>query len=457
MTKFERTIAELAFLSRRSLLQGAAAGAAGVAISQFGFAAPAIAQGNRTVKFTCPDVFKFAQAYESAERPEDDGNWAIPTWTVMQAWKEKYPDVKLEITEVPWESITQRVILDAQAGTQADLVYVNDLNIPKLAKGGFLTPLDDFDGGWDEYNQYLLRGIASSGGKIYGLPMTTDCRHEMYWKEDFEKAGLSAPASTWSEFADQLSTLKEAGFETPYAFWSGNSVHTPTQTIFSQIWMLDSDVIDGDGRATLNTPEMHKVFEFYNDLVNVRQVVRKDLVSISAGDEYDALMLGHKVSVMKEGSWLWSRFAKEGIADKIGYFRTPRPTAESKDATLSGFWAFEIPNRPERDAEITKLAFEFGRHFSSVDGQASIMATKDGQLPTRPAAAETEAGKAKDDAWKFQASYAGEAGRGMPAAADSGLLFDQVRIAFQQHITGAASAEDALKAAETAYNSQVTG
>jgi ABC-type glycerol-3-phosphate transport system substrate-binding protein len=441
--------------SRRAVLKGAAAGLAGIAAGQLGLAAPALAQGARTVKFTVPDVFKFAQAYASADKPEDDGNWAIPTWTVMKAWKEKYPDVKLEITEVPWESITQRVILDAQAGTQADVVYVNDLNIPKLARGDFLTPLDDFDGGWDEYNQYLLRGIASSGGKIYGMPNMTDCRHEMYWKKDFEKAGLKAPASTWSEYTDQLVALKDAGFETPYAFWCGNSVHTPTQTIFSQLWMLNSDVIDKDGKATLATPEMYKVFEFYNDLINKRNLVRKDLVSISSGDEYDALFIGHKVSVMKEGSWLWSQLVKAGISDEIGYFRTPRPTADAKDATLSGFWAFELPNRPDRDPDITKLAFEFGRFFTSIPSQAMTLATKDGQLPTRPAAADTAEGKARDDAWKFQAAYAGEAGRGMPPAADSGLLFDQIRIAFQQTITGAASAEAALKGAETAYNSQV--
>src|SRR5690606_18264069 len=108
-------------LSRRSILKGAAAGAAGVAVGKFAFAAPAIAQGARTIRFTAPDTFKFHQAYHSSERPEDDGNWAIPTWVVMQSWKEKYPDVNLEINEVPWESVTQRVILDAQAGTQSDV------------------------------------------------------------------------------------------------------------------------------------------------------------------------------------------------------------------------------------------------------------------------------------------------------------------------------------------------
>ena len=57
--------------------------------------------------------------------------------------------------------------------------------------------------------------------------------------------------------------------------------------------------------------------------------------------------MGHKVSVMKEGSWLWSQLVKNGISDQIGYFRTPKPTAGSKDATLSGFWAFEIPNKAQ--------------------------------------------------------------------------------------------------------------
>lgn len=454
MTKSQSETARIAMLTRRSLLRGAAAGAVGVAAARFGFT-PAIAQEAPTVKLLVAETFKYGEAYNSVEQPADDGQWAIPTWALMQTWKEKYPDVKLDIQEVPWDTITQRVILDNQSGNQADICSVNDLNIPKLAGGGFLKPLDDYDGGWDEYNQYLLRGIASSGGKIYGMPIVTDCRHEMYWKADFEKAGIKEPATTWAEFADQLSALKDSGIESPYAYWSGNSVHTPTQTIFSQIWMMGSNVIGDDLKATLNTPEMIKVFEFYNDLANVRKVVRPDLVSLSSNDEFGALMRQHKVSVIKSGSWLWSSLVADGVADEIGYFRTPRPTAESLDATLSGFWAFEIPNRPDRNADVDKLAFEFGRHFSSVEGQALIIDKKPGQLPTRtPVLNSPEAAK-KDAAWQFQAKYAAEAGRGMPPASDSGLLFDQIRIAFQTYITGAASASDALKAAETAYNTQI--
>jgi ABC-type glycerol-3-phosphate transport system substrate-binding protein len=454
MTKSQSETAKIALLTRRSLLRGAAAGAAGMTVARFGFT-PAIAQEPITVTILCADIFKMAESYAATEMPEDDGRWAVPQFLMMQKWKEKYPDVKLNIQEVPFSGITQRVILDSQSGNQADLCYINDLNIPKLAGGGFLKPLDDFDGHWDEYNQYLLRGIASSGGKIYGMPTVTDCRHEMYWKVDFEKAGIKEPASTWAEFADQLSALKDAGIESPYAHWSGNSVHTPTQSVFSQLWMLGGNVIGEDLRATLNTPEMHKVFEFYNDLHNVRKVVRSDIVSISSDDEYGALIRQHKVSAIKSGSWLWSQLTKDGVQDQLGVFRTPRPTADAPDATLSGFWAFEMPDRPDRNPDVEKMAFEFANFYTSVEGQTLIIDKKAGQLPTRTPVLDAPEAKSKDDIWQFQAKYAAEAGRGMPPASDSGLLFDQLRIAFQTYITGAASAEAALKAAETAYNTQI--
>lgn len=437
-------------VTRRSAIAGTAAAIASAGLR----GAPAIAQGRRTLRWLVPETFKYGQGYASAEQPADDGGWAIAAWSLMQTWKQKYPDVRLDIQEVPWDAITQRVILDARSGNQADICYVNDLNIPQLARGGFLTPLNDYDGGWQEYNQHLL-ATASSGGKIYGMPMVTDCRHEMYWKEDFAKAGIKAPATTWAEFADQLSALKDAGIESPYAHWQGNSVHTPTQTIFSQLWMLGGNVIGEDRRATLNTPEMIRVFEFYNDLANVRKVTRRDLVSISSNDEFGALMRRRRVSVMKHGSWLWSTLVTDGVADEIGFFRTPRPTAASPDATLSGFWAFEIPSRPNRDPDIQRLAFEFARHITSVEGQALAIEKKPGQLPTRTPVLGMPFVAKLDAAWQFQAKYAAEAGRGMPPAANSGLLFDQLRIAFQTYITGAASAPNALRAAETAYNTQV--
>jgi arabinogalactan oligomer / maltooligosaccharide transport system substrate-binding protein len=441
-------------ISRRTVLKGAAAGMVGVAIpTTFGIR-QAYAQ-SRKLRVVTSATFKLADAWKATSEPERDATYLRATWGILQDWKQKHPDVEMQFEEVPWDQVTPTAILAAQSGTEADVIQINDLNIPKLARGGFLLPLDDFSDQWDDYNQHLLRGIASFDGKIYAAPWMTDCRHEMYWKSDFEKAGISEPASTWSEFADQLVAIKETGVANPYAFWAGNSVHTPTQSLLAPLWMLGGDVLDAEGRAKLNTPEMTEVLNFYSMLMNDKQVASKDLIALSDGGAYGDQIVSHKVAAAKQGAWIWQTVTAAGVGNEVGYFRTPRPSADAPDATLSGFWAYQLPARTGVDDAQQELAAEFALHMTSSEAQAMILAQTDGQLPTRPSATQSPQAAEKDDAWRFQAAYAAEAGRGMPPAADAGLLFDQMRTAFQRFLTGEASAADALTAAESAYNSQV--
>jgi multiple sugar transport system substrate-binding protein len=451
------SVFESAHLSRRTLLRAGLVAGAGVAFgSALAGCAPAATPGAaKTIRMLVPDALDFGVVNAMTSEPPADGTYNRGMWHLLQSWKESHPDVTLDIESVPWDTITQRVILMGQSGEPADLVLVNDLNIPKLAKGGFLTPLDDFDGDWDDYNQNLLRGIASEAGSIYAMPWMTDCRHEMYWKEDWDAAGITAPPETWDELTDSMVALKDAGFADPYSFWAGNTVHTPTQTLFSQVWMLGGDVIDADGRATLNTAEMTETFAFYNRLMNEKKVASPNLLSLSKDDEYDNVLMSHGTSTMKGGAWVRRKVEDGGLSDQVGYFRTPRPTTSAKDATLSGFWAFELPAQKSPDEAKQQLAFEFAMHVTGSAGQAAYLGDVEGQLPTRAAAAASPEAAGKDEAWQFQAAYAVEAGRGMPPAADAGLLFDQLRIAFQTYLTGGASAADALTAAEKSYNDQV--
>lgn len=442
-------------LNRRTVLQGAAAALA--APSAFGIRSAAAQSGGRSLKVLTIEPHHFADGWHAASEPESgDGTFKRAIWGIAQNWKERHPDVEVQFEEVAWDQVTPAVILASQSGTESDVVQVNDLNIPKLARGGFLLPMDQFSDQWDDYNQQLLRGVASYDGAIYGAPWTTDCRHELYWKSDFAAAGLSDPASTWDEFVEQLKAIKSTGIENPYSFWAGNSVHTPTQSLLSQLWMLGGDVLDADGRAVLNTPEMHEVFGFYNRLMNEEQVSSPDLIAIFDGGAYADQILSHKVAVSKNGAWDWWRAVAAGHGDSIGYFRTPRPNADAPDATLSGFWGFELPARTGIDDAQQELAAEFALHVTSAESQAIVVEHTEGRLPTRPSVLDSPQVRAKDDAWRFQGAYAAEAGRGMPAAADSGLLFDQMQTAFQRFLTGQRSAEDALSAAESRYNSQVT-
>ena len=441
-------------VSRRTLLKGAMAGGAALSMPAV-FGTKALA-ATSTLKVMVSNAYKLADAWKLTEAPTRDATYLRATWGVLQTWKAKHPDVELQIEEFAPADAAQAVILAAQGGQQADVVTVNDLNIPKLARGGFLLPMDGFDGRWDEYNQTILRGIASFEGKIYAAPWMTDCRHEMYWKSDFEKAGIAQPGGTQAEFIEQLVALKDSGVAVPYAFFASNSVHTPTQSLLAPLWMLGGDVLDADGRAKLNTPELIEVMGYYHTLMNDKKVSSPDLIAIPDSGTFADQIVSHKVAASKNGAWIWQNVVAAGKGAEVGYFRTPRPTADAKDVTLSGFWGWELPAREGVSDAQQELAAEFAIHMSSAESQALILEQTDGQLPTRVKAADTPQAAAKDDAWRFQAAYAGEAGRGMPPAADGTLLFDQMRTAFQRYLTGEVSAADALTAAQDSYNSQVS-
>jgi ABC-type glycerol-3-phosphate transport system substrate-binding protein len=220
--------------------------------------------------------------------------------------------------------------------------------------------------------------------------------------------------------------------------------------------MLGGDVLDADGRAKLNTPELIEVMGHYHTLMNDRKVSSPDLIAIPDSGAFADLLVSHKVAASKNGAWIWQNVVGAGKGSEIGFFRTPRPTADAKDVTLSGFWGWLLPARTGISDTQQELAAEFAIHMSSAESQALVLEQTDGQLPTRVKAADSPQAAAKDEAWRFQAAYAGEAGRGMPPAADGGLLFDQMRMAFQRYLTGELSAADALTAAENSYNSQVS-
>lgn len=374
---------------------------------------------------------------------------AEPLLELLQAWKAKHKGVKLNITEVQWTNITQQVILQGQAHKTADLVFVNDLNIPKLAAGGFFTPLDKFSGNYSDYSQGVLKGVASYKNKIYALPFTTDCRLVYYWKEDFQKAGISEPPQTWDDMFTAFEKLKAAGAPGGYGFWAGNSVHTPTQSLLSSVWMQDADVVDSDGKATLKTDAMRNVFKFYKKVLD-EGYGQKNLLSVSDDKIYGSTLLTHKVSMLHGGSWFWDGdILLQNLQSKLGYFRTPKPTASAKDATLTGFWGFEIPTGAPK--ERNSLAFDFAMHFTDANAQKSLGAV-DNSLPTRQSVAkDTSFTSAKSPFWQYAAKYALE-GRGMPVAADDAFLFDNMRLAFERYLSGQGDLDTVLGEAESKYN-----
>lgn len=471
--KSSQTLTRRAFLRSMASVAGGAAGLS--VLAACGAPAPSLSEASSTssasqttapgqtnvaaLRLLIPSNSGMAMAQDMKELTPDAikqvGPGLEPMFHNLQRWKQANPTTRLEIEEVKWDTISPKFVTMMQGGDPPDLVYINDLNIRELALGDYFLPLNDYPGEWDDYNQSLLKGVATVNDQIVAMPTTTDCRCVFYWKEDFEAAGITQPPTTWDELYDVATKLNSASMA-GYTFPAGPSVHTPTQSIFSSVWMQGKELQDAEDRAVFDTPEMRRVFEHLNHLMNELQVTPKSALT-SSDEELQKLFVTHGAAMQHNGSWRWDAMPTESADanDKtLGYFRTPKPSADAKDSTLTGFWAYELPKTTDKARQ--DAAWDLASYFSGAEGQATTISYLNA-LPTRASVLDnTDATAQKSEFWQFAAKYAVEAGHGMPSAKQGALMFDLLRVALQKYLSGEAKLDDALAEAQTQYNDKIS-
>ncbi|WP_231626561.1 ABC transporter substrate-binding protein [Streptomyces apocyni] len=146
-----------------------------------------------------------------------------PTFTdyvqgVIDAFEEKYPDVKVKWEDVPGEGYNEKLVADAQAGSLPDVVNINTDSFQLLADRGILADISRLDpkaradfvpGAWDQYK------LPGKGDAVYAYPWYVTPEILTYNKALFAKSGLDVdkPPTTVEELFDQAEqiTAKSGG------------------------------------------------------------------------------------------------------------------------------------------------------------------------------------------------------------------------------------------------------
>lgn len=130
-----------------------------------------------------------------------------------------HPNVSIEITVLENEAFKSKLATAMQSGSPPDLFQswgggvlgqygaaglVQDLT-PALAQNG-----------WGDSFQPGPLSLYKIGGKNYGVPWDAGMVGFWYNKDLFQKAGITAPPTTWTAFLDTVKKLKAAGI-TPIA------------------------------------------------------------------------------------------------------------------------------------------------------------------------------------------------------------------------------------------------
>jgi ABC-type glycerol-3-phosphate transport system substrate-binding protein len=283
----------------------------------------------------------------------------------VAGWVDDYnashTDVQINHTVVSQTDYTTTLIPTALAnGSAPDILYVEPSTFTKYAESGALADLSPYY--TDDLKADILPAVLDSAtyeGKLLALPFELETLGLFYDEALLESEGITPP-TTWDELksaAEQLTTEDRFGLVLP--------VEDSGYTLFNFypfMWMAGADVTDGEGRYTVDTPEMADALDFWGSFVRsgssptTLQIGPWDVGNIATG-----------VAAMQEsGSYAIS--ATEGDYSDAGLAAKALPAPEGGDSiTVAGGQKLAVNAASEHVAEAADFIFSgFGSDDISV-------------------------------------------------------------------------------------------
>lgn len=122
-------------------------------------------------------------------------------YAILQ-YQDRHPNVRIKYTEFPEDSYEKNLINGLAAGNGPDIFMVNNRWAVKHADKIIPLPegkisIKDFA---DLFSQVAEFDFLSTGGRIYGLPLSVDTLALFYNQDIFDRSGVALPPKTWEEF-----------------------------------------------------------------------------------------------------------------------------------------------------------------------------------------------------------------------------------------------------------------
>lgn len=136
-----------------------------------------------------------------------------------------HPNVTIEITVLENEAFKTKLTTVMQSGDPPDIFQSwGGGTFNQQVEAGLLKDITadlEADPEWRDSFAPGALGVYSYQGKNYGVPWDMGMVGFWYNKDLFEQAGIDAPPATWTEFLEDVQTLKAAGI-TPISIGEGD-------------------------------------------------------------------------------------------------------------------------------------------------------------------------------------------------------------------------------------------
>ncbi len=173
---------------------------------------------------------------------------------VAQEFMTANPDVKIEMTYVPYENVHDKFVTGMAANPPAyDVVMVDVVWYDEWVKSGYLADMTAkvsaetrdkvFPSAWN---------VVSRNGKIYGMPWLLDTKYMFYNIDMLKEAGFDAPPATWEEMEAQARVIKEKGLADYPVVWSWKQAEAAICDFTALLYGNGGKFLDDAGNPAFN-------------------------------------------------------------------------------------------------------------------------------------------------------------------------------------------------------------
>jgi len=407
-----------------------------------------------TLEVLVPEHWRIVQPLANKDRES-----VIPRrlwfYDMVQNFEQKHPDITLAFEAIPWDQVSSIVTNKTMAGDPPDITFLPNGPQFRLARAGYLHPLDEFDFDWSDYNENVLHENMMVDGHVYLVPNYTVPFVLYYNKAMLESAGIESPPETWDEMIAAAKKLtRDTDGDGNIDVWGfgqpASSVHPPLvfQTVEVLVWLLGGDVAK-DGRALFDTPEMRQVVQLYVDLVYEHEVMPRAVATWDK--EYMSLFREGRFAMTIRGAEEYVP-AVDILGDHAGITRVPTSERGDPHYTWIEIWGFVMSKRAGETKP--EAAWAFLEEFASPETFLLAAEFQKG-LPTRRSVAEHPIYRS-DPTLAFLADYVVEAGRADPYIEEFEAWSDILARTVEGAVLKLGSVEDLLANAQREYDARLS-
>ena len=330
-----------ALAGRRAALSSIAATLAATALAACGDAAPTAAtkptEATKAPAAAAPAPTAAPAVAPTAAKPAESAAKAVPTvisgqtelvvWIndhgpevqkwfddeLMPAFKKEQPNVKIAVKWENWTGVADRLNQVLAAGSLPDVFtggaeWVGSMSAKKMALD--ITPYVKVWGEASDFTEAAMNATIS-GGKNYGVPVTSDARVLVWRKDLFRAAGLDPEKqpTTWEELLDygQRLTKVEGG----KVAVSGYGMTTNWSSWCAYMYQAGGDYVTADGaKVTVDTAAAQEWAQFIWDIFNKQKLADPKVL--------EGTFEGGQQAMTEAGPGIGLAMQKNGVLDSLG-------------------------------------------------------------------------------------------------------------------------------------------